>query len=99
MADPETTWRLVDENTVIPAYVTTLNLRPWDDIALRQWFTDCEFGPQDPEGRSMVEETTGNWPVLLEDFYGRCQGRKARWETVLKEMAEELDTRDVDPWA
>ena len=91
VADPETTWRIVDENTEVPPRVTTFSLRPWDDIALRQWLSDCGFGPQDREGRDQVKQTTGNWPFLLKDFYDRCHyDRKEHWKTALKEMTKEL---------
>ena len=90
VADPTTTWRIVDENTEIPPHVTTLSLRPWDDTALRQWLSDCGFGPQDLEGRDQIKKATGNWPFLLNNFYDRCHDHKDQWKIVLEEMTAEL---------
>ena len=90
VANPETTWRIVNENTEVPPYITALSLRPWDDTALRQWLSDCGFGPQDRAGRDQIKQATGNWPFFLKDFYDRCHDRKDQWKIVLKEMTEEL---------
>ena len=96
VADPQTTWRIVDKNTEVSSNIATLNLRPWDDTALRQWFSDCGFGPRDRAGRDQIRKTIGSWPLLLDDFYKRCHDTtEVSWKTILGEMAEDLkrDTR------
>lgn len=91
VADPQTTWRIVDTNTDVPSNIATLSLRPWDDTALRQWFSDCGFGPRDRAGRDRIRKKIGSWPLLMDDFYKRCHdATEVSWKTNLGEMAEDL---------
>ena len=95
VADPQLTWQLLSPttpvlNALIKQGATIFSLQPWHDTALRQWLEDCGFGPRDQGGRKRLTAVTGNWPLLLGEFYQRCKSDPHRWERSLQELEEDL---------
>lgn len=96
VANPRTTWQLLAEtdgafDTLQEQGVTTLSLKPWHDTALRQWLEDSGFGPRDSAGRQRIAKVTGNWPLLLYEFYRFAQPRLRNWEAALDHLATTLE--------
>lgn len=93
VADPAITWRLtILPGNMIAPQVTTFSLQPWNDAALRQWLLDHNI-PVKKEGRERITQVTGNWPLLLEQFYERVRRDPDQWEAAL----QQLDSAFIDP--
>jgi len=93
-ADPKQTWSLINQNLVCSdlfktGAISVINLGPWHDTALREWLSDLNFGPTDKNGRNLITETTGNWPILLEEFYHACENENKlyKWQDILAELS------------
>lgn len=100
VADPRTTWRLLAEidgdfDGLREQGVTSINLKPWHDTALRQWLEDTGFGPRDSNGRNTITQVTGNWPLLLQQFYKMCQNSSQNWQITLKHFDDSLEQPEV----
>ena len=93
IADPQKAWQLIGENSIEfnPINgVTTLSLRPWHDVALRQWLQDCNF-PSDKNNRDKITAVTGNWSTLLHRFYQNSQSDIHRWEFNLEGIKDSFN--------
>ncbi len=94
VADPQIAWKLVSQSateldSLVSKSVTTINLKPWHDAALRQWLEDCNFTAQDKESRKRITEVTGNWSILLKRLYQQAKSDR-NWEHHLQELADSL---------
>jgi hypothetical protein len=66
-----------------------LSLKPWHDVALRQWLQDCNF-PSDKNSREKITIGTGNWSTLLYRFYQNSKSDIHRWEFYLEGIKDSL---------
>lgn len=86
MADPARAWEWLSQTNPeqVEAWqargLTVLNLTTWQDTVVREWLAANEM-PSDKEGRSLLHETTGNWPLLLAEFYQQWQSAQALGQT------------------
>lgn len=98
VADPDTAWSLTNPNdSLLEAFgkdISTLNLLPWHDAALRQWMDECDFTANDEETRAQICAVTGNWPILLDEFYRRskAEAHHSQWKRHLQELAADLSS-------
>ena len=60
-----------------------LELKPWHDAALAHWLLDCDFAMTD-EQRAEVTRVTGNWPLLLREFWDRQKMTPFTGKTILR---------------
>jgi hypothetical protein len=89
LANPHAAWQLVGDDparlaTLVSQGVTHHSLKPWHDAALRQWLLDCSLLIE-PKVRDRITAVTGNWPMLLQDFYKRAGIDQQRWLRYLQE--------------
>jgi hypothetical protein len=94
IADPAKAWQLVNQQRtpyeMLPGKgVTCFSLKPWHDDALRQWLDDRSLNI-DEVARERITAVTGNWPMLLEYFYQRCQIDSLQWMEHLRATAKDL---------
>ena len=100
VADPQITWELLlfngsSLNALTAKGVTTFSLQRWHDAALRQWLEDCGFSsPNNSSGRERITRVTGNWSLLLRDFYQRSKSDPHRWEQFLQELEKDLSRQE-----
>jgi RNA polymerase sigma factor (sigma-70 family) len=93
IADPQKAWQLIGENSTEFNRInglTTLSLKPWHDVALRQWLQDCNF-PNDKNSREKITNLTGNWSTLLYRFYQNSKSDIHRWEFNLEGIKDSLN--------
>ncbi|MDZ7962902.1 MAG: hypothetical protein RMY34_34405 [Aulosira sp. DedQUE10] len=67
-----------------------MTLKPWHDVALRQWLQDCNY-PSDKESRDKVTAVTGNWPGLIYSFYRNSKSDVHNWELHLEGLKESFN--------
>ena len=99
VANPQTTWQLVDgANPAIDILkqrgVNLLSLERWHDLALRQWFGELQWGPRDHQGRKEITKVTGNWPILLDKFYGFSKSGARDWQDAKQKLLEFCDRNE-----
>ncbi|KAF3891148.1 sigma-70 family RNA polymerase sigma factor [Tolypothrix bouteillei VB521301] len=93
IADPQIAWDLIcDRSTELNRVnrITTLSLKPWHDVALRQWLQDCNF-PSDKNSREKITTGTGNWSALLHRFYQNSKSDIHRWELHLERIKDSFN--------
>ena len=92
VADPQKTWNLFSNSTKeLDSIISKgIILTPWHDDALRQWLEDCDFTAMDEKNRTKITEITGNWQILLKEFYQKCHSDPASWEQNLQKLEESL---------
>jgi hypothetical protein len=95
VADAERTWRaLVGDPSTLDNLATwgvgLKTIGSWHDQALRHWLLDSNFGPSDLRGRRQISEVTGNWPVLLHDFYRSARAEDPHWLHALENLERSL---------
>jgi hypothetical protein len=74
LADPEQTYTLVRMSDDILSElnidgILTLQLKPWHEMTLVQWLSDCEL-EKTKSVQKEITELTGNWPSILGRLYG-----------------------------
>ncbi|WP_243458611.1 sigma-70 family RNA polymerase sigma factor [Nostoc sp. UIC 10630] len=93
VANPQNLWQLISNDTTELNELnslTNLTLKPWHDVALRQWLQDCNY-PSDKESRDKITVVTGNWPVLLYRLYQNSKSDVHNWELHLEELKGSFD--------
>ena len=65
VSDPLKSWQLLEAEEISEENIRLMQLEPWSDGALRQWLEDGPFGPQQPDVRTQIRHSTGNWSYLL----------------------------------
>ncbi len=93
VADPQKAWQLINKNRTEFNSVnglTSLSLKPWHDVAIRQWLQDCGF-PSDKVSREKITAATGNWSTLLHRFYQNSKSDIHHWELHLEGLKDSLN--------
>ena len=93
VADPQKAWQLINKNNREFNSVnglTTMSLKPWHDVALRQWLQDCNF-PSDKDSREKITAVTGNWSTLLHRFYQNSKSDTHHWQLHLEGIKDSLN--------
>ena len=90
VTSPQKLWQLINNNhrefNALNS-LTNLTLKPWHDVALRQWLQDFNY-PSDKESREKVTAVTGNWPALIYSFYRSSKSDVHNWELHLEGLKE-----------
>ena len=94
IADPKKAFAMIQDgfSSTKPASfrdLTTLQLTPWHDRALRQWLEDCNI-PMDAEQRKMISTVTCNWPIILDEFRAEFKSDQYRWPDSLEKLEENI---------
>ena len=97
VADPSKVWRWLNrdtgrENNALTSQVTTFSLTHWHDNALNQWLDDCGF-PKQRSVREEIARVTGNWPILLQEFYQSSRSELHNWKAHLEALDDLLRGR------
>lgn len=93
VANSQKLWQLINNNTAdFNAFnsLTNFALKPWHDVALRQWLQDCNY-PSDKESREKINTVTGNLPALVYRFYHTSKSDVHNWELHLEGLKELLN--------
>ncbi|NEP78770.1 MAG: hypothetical protein F6K39_11695 [Okeania sp. SIO3B3] len=93
IASPQKAWQLVSQSSIgFDRFKDmTVSLKPWHDVALRQWLEDCSF-PNAKQDREKITDVTGNWPILLQEFYKLANSEPSRWQDALDNLEQQLQT-------
>ncbi len=65
-------------------------LPSWNDLAVRQWKKEAEFGENTDEDSRRFSDATGNWCLFLHEVGGRCAERAHEWNSILEEYRVKL---------
>ena len=65
-------------------------LPSWNDVAVRQWKKEAEFGENTDEDSRRFTEATGNWCLFLHEVGRRCGERPHEWKSILEGYRREL---------
>ncbi|MBE9144084.1 sigma-70 family RNA polymerase sigma factor [Planktothrix mougeotii] len=94
IADPQKAWQLIAKKNLNFGEMeglSILSLKPWHDVALRQWLEDYNF-PSEQQAREKVTEVTGNWSMLLQRFYENSKSDIHRWESHLQMLKHSVNS-------
>ena len=94
IADPETTWGLINDRATIKALssahrINTVSLQPWHPSVLWQWLGDCGIGSNAVDEQEGIGARTGRWPMILEEFRSAIASGMS-WKTALEKISARL---------
>jgi hypothetical protein len=99
LSDPKNCLMMLQDNpNVIEEFesqsVNIIKLAPWHDQAVRQWLEDTGYVNFDKSNRDSILEITGNWHMLLNDFYEFTKKDKSNWKDKLHVLEKEMLTKE-----
>jgi hypothetical protein len=91
--DPPHCWHILYDsqqtiNDLKNRGATTFSLKPWSDLAVRQWLDDFGVVHGGEESRRKIFEKTGNWPWMLYKFHDNCLREAHKWQDLLPTLDE-----------
>lgn len=94
LADAEQTFTMVgsSENVVeeiISEGIVMLQLKPWHDVTLGLWLSDCEL-EQNRQMIDLIAAATGNWPNLLRRLYHKAKQHPHQLKQHVQELRQGL---------
>ena len=74
--------------------VNFITVEPWDDSTVNQWLQEAGHTAVDAAYRQCLADTTGNWPVLLEEAVKLAKGNVGNAEGFRRKVAETIFRSD-----
>jgi hypothetical protein len=95
LADPEATWRLIQDRPVLEPLVAdrkvnTISLQPWHSNVLWEWLGDCGIGSNAVDEQKEIGARTGRWPLILQDFRAAIVSGGKGWKAAIEEISDRV---------
>jgi hypothetical protein len=74
--------------------VNFITVEPWDDSTVNQWLQEAGYTAVDAACRQSLADTTGNWPVLLEEAVRLAKGSVDNAEEFRSKVTEAIFRSD-----